>query len=175
MALLFSPSIANMFVFRGILGAVTGISTTGNTIWAVQPTANMAVTVYSGVKPSASSITASWPSYNANYLFHQPGVNYIQANLNLVPGGGFLTRTNVPTSVTALNGGTASWCIVWCSNVAAGSSAGQIGNAALPNANFIVGDVTIGSGNGIVTLDTLTITGGSTVTILDSTIEFYVP
>lgn len=174
MALLFSPSIANMFVFRGILGAVTGVSTTGVPI-PMQPTAAMSVTVYSGVKPSAASITASWGSYNTTYLFHQPGVNYIQANPGLIPGGAFITRTNVPAAVTALNSGTASWCIIWCSNVAAGSGAGQIGNATLPNANFIVGDVTIGSGDGIVTLSNLVVTGGQSTTILDSTIEFYIP
>lgn len=174
MALLFSPSIANMFVFRGILGAVTGITLTGGSV-PLQPTVTLAATIYSGVKPTAAAITASWSSYNTTYLFHQPGVNYIQANFNLVPGGGFLTRSNVPTSVTALNGGTASWCIIWCSNVVAGTGAGQIGNATLPNANFIVGDVTVGSGDGIVTLSSLTVTGGSSVTILDSTIEFYVP
>lgn len=174
MALLFSPSIANMFVFRGILGAVTGVATTGQT-YSQQPTVTLAVTIYSGVKPSAATITSSWSSYNTTYLFHQPGVNYVQAQFNLVPGGGFLTRSNNPTAVTALNAGTASWCIIWCNNVAAGTGAGQIGNATLPNANFIVGDVTIGSGDGIVTLNSLAITGGSTVTILDSTIEFYVP
>lgn len=175
MALLFAPQIANMFIFRGIMGVVTGIVTTGDSAFSPQQTASMSVTVYSGLKPSAATIASSWASYNTTYLFHQPGVNYIQANYNLVPGGGFLTRTNVPTSVTALNAGTASWCIIWCSNVAAGSSSGQIGNAALPNANFIVGDVTVGSGDGIVTLSSLTVSGGSSITILDSTIEFYVP
>lgn len=174
MALLFSPSIANMFVYRGILGSVTGVATTGGSL-SPQPTAGMSVTVYSGVKPTAASITSSWSSYNTTYLFHQPGVNYIQANYNLVPGGGFLSRTNTPTPVTALNSGTASWCIVWCSNVLAGSSTGQIGNSTLPNVNFIVGDVTIGSGNGIVTLSDLNVTSSTTVTILDSTIEFYIP
>jgi len=174
MALLFSPSIANMFVFRGILGAVTGIVTTGSSI-TIQPTAAMSVTVYSGVKPSAGAITSSWPSYNTTYLFHQPGVNYTQPNWFDPVYGGFITRNNLPTEVTALNSGTASWCIIWCSNVLAGTGAGQIGNAILPNANFIVGDVTIGSGDGIVTLNNLSITGGQSATILDSTIEFYIP
>lgn len=174
MALLFSPQIANMFVFRGILGAVTGVNTIGP-YFTPQPTAAMSVTVYGGIKPTAATITSSWTSYNTTYLFHQPGVNYIQANYNLVPGGGFLTRTGVPAAVTALNSGTASWCIIWCSNVATGTSAGQIGNATLPNANFIVGDVTIGSGDGIVTLTSLVITGDASSSILDSTIEFYLP
>lgn len=174
MALIYSPSISNMFVFRGILGAVTSITTTGTGV-NVQPTASMSLTVYSGVQPSAATITSSWASYNTTYLFHLPGVSYIQPLVNQIPAGGFITRANVPTAVTATNSGTASWAIVWCSNVAAGTAAGQIGNATIPNTNFIVGPVTLGNGNGIVTMNSLTVTSGVSTNILDSTIQFYLP
>lgn len=174
MALLFSPSISNMFVFRGILGAVTGITITGAS-FTNQPTVTLALTIYSGVQPSAATITSSWASYNTSYLFHQPGVNYIQPLINQLPAGGFITRSNNPTAVTATNSGTASWAIVWCNNVLAGTGAGQIGNATIPNANFIVGPVTLGNGNGIITMSNLTVTSGVSTTILDSNIEFYIP
>lgn len=173
MALIYSPSIANVFVYRGVVGAIDGIIQTGINI-SPSPTPTLAITVYSGAQPSAAGITASWSAYNTNFLFHQPGVTYILPNPTVPAAGALLTRNNLPTAVTAANTGTASWCIIWCSNVATGSGSGQISNAVLPNTKFIVGPVTTGSGNGIVTLASLSIVSGTSVSILDSTIKFKV-
>lgn len=169
MALIYSPSISNCFMLRGIMGAMSGVSLT-STFYQPQPNPTVAITVYSGTQPSAASITASWASYNTNYLFHQPGVSYIMPNFQTAGAGAFLSRNNSPTAVTATNTGTASWCIIWCSNVAAGIGTGQISSSTIPNVNFIVGPVTLSTSTGLVTLTSLSVNGGTTATILDSTL-----
>ncbi len=173
MALIFSSSIANSFIFRGVMGGISGVATTGTYINAY-PTPSIAVTIYSGAQPSCSAITGGWTNYNSNYLFHQPGITVSMPNPTIPGTGAFLTRSNIPTPVTALNSGTAAWCIIWCSNVADGTSSGQIRGSTLPNPNFIVGPVTLGSGNGVVTLQNLTITTGTSATIADLTIKYQI-
>lgn len=166
MAIIFSQSISGTMIARGIMVPM-GMTTTASSSITVS------LTVYSGVQPSAATIASSWSSYNTTYLFHLPGVSYFIPNWdNTTLLGGYMTKNNNPTAVAAINSGTASWAIIWCSNVAAGSGAGQIQNATIPNTSFLVGPVTLDSGNGIVKLFDLNIISANSYTILDSTIQF---
>lgn len=172
--MIFSPSIATLMAGAGVLKGMgyteaTFASNGGNST----PVVTVAATIYSGIQPSAAAITSSWASYNTNFLFHQPGISIIQLNYSsLTNSGGILEISGSPTAVTAANNGTASWAILWCSNVAAGSSAGQISNATIPNVNFIVGPVTLTASNGMLTMANLSSTSGNSISVSGLNLTF---
>lgn len=163
--LLFSPSLAGLLAGRGVLVPMGMTSNASSNV-------TVSLTVYSGTQSSAADIASNWVNYNSTYLFHVPGVVYKLSNPTSNTLCGLVTNANYPSSDTAVNTGTAAWCIVWCSNVASGTGSGQIGNATIPNSQFIVGPVTLYSGNGIVRLSDLSVTSGLSYTFLDSTIFF---
>lgn len=168
MAILFSPSVAGLMAGRGILVPM-GMTTNA------QSNVVVSLTVYSTsqAQPLANTIADNWTSYNSTYLFHMQNVQYKLDSPTSNTQSGLIINANTPTSNTALNTGTASWCIIWCSNVPNGSgSAGSIGHSTLPNSQFLVGPVTYAYGNGIVRLSNLSVTSGSTYTFVDSTIYF---
>lgn len=169
--MIFSPSIATLLCGAGIL---KGMGYTEATFAVAQATPSVVVsaTIYSGVQPSAATIFSSWASYNTSFLFHQPSLTIIQPSWNSPTTGGILVLSGSPTAVTASNSGTASWAILWCSNVASGTGAGQISNATIPNANYIVGPVTLGSGKGIITMGDTNVVSGATVSILSASLSF---
>jgi hypothetical protein len=168
--MIFSSSIATLLCGAGIL---KGMGYTDSSFSSSKnPTATVAVTVYSGVQPSAATITSSWASYNTTFLFHQPGVTFTQPTWSSATLGGQLPMTASPTAVTAANSGTASWAIIWCNNVAAGTGAGQISNGTIPNASFIVGGVTLATGNGLISVTDTNIVSGTSVSVLGANLGF---
>lgn len=170
MAILFSPSIAGIVAGRGIL---VPMGMTTNAASSV----TVSLTVYSGEsQPAANTILNNWSSYRSSYLFHMPNVQYKLNSPTSNTESGLIVNVNTPTSNTALNSGTSSWCIIWCSNVPNGnSSPGQIGYTTIPNTQFLVGPVTLPYENGIVRMSNLSVTAGSTYTFIDSTIYFQKP
>jgi len=138
----YANSAQNMFIYRGIIGGCA---------------ANIAVTVFQGTQPTASDITANWTNARANYLQHWTGGYWSQPNANTL-GSGNLCTLGVPlTPRTANATGTASWGIIWASNVAEAS----VQSGTLPNANFIVGPVTDVFGNGMIKMNSTSTTSGS--------------
>jgi hypothetical protein len=168
MTILFQNSLNNLIANQGVIAGVMGgdpvIGTT------TPSTATVAVTIFSGVQPSAATITSGWTSYNTTFLAHWTGVGYQYIGSN-IPGVGLISQSNTPTAVLAANSGTASWGIIWGSNVAAGSSSGQIGGSTLPNTRFIVGPVSLAGGNGMISLSTLTIVSGVSQSLTNSSIN----
>lgn len=163
--LLFSPSLAGLMAGRGILVPM-GMTTNANS------NVTVSLTVFAGAQPTATDITNNWDDYNGAYLFHMRGVDYKLASPTSNTLCGLVTNANYPTSESAINSGTASWCIIWCSDIASGSSPGELGDTTIPNTQFIVGPVTLYSGNGIVRLSNLSIASGSTYNFVDSTMFF---
>jgi hypothetical protein len=148
MTTLFSPSIRNLMAGRGL---------------QVGFAATSAISVYSGVQPTAAQITANWSQYastNPTFLAHYVGAAWTQ------PGVGILLQLTVPPAANAINTGTASWCIVWSTNVLAAT----VGLSTLPSTSFIVGPVSDSVGPGIVRYAFTGFVSGLSTTILDGSI-----
>jgi hypothetical protein len=146
--MLFSPSLRNLFIGRGLQAGFS---------------ASSAISVYSGVQPTAAQIAASWPTYastNASFLAHYVGAVWTQ------PSNGILLQLTVPPTVNATNTGTGTWCIVWSSNVLAAT----VALSTLPSTAFIVGPVSDSVGQGIVRFTSLSFTAGVSNVILDGSI-----
>lgn len=163
--MIFSRSLAGLMAGRGVL------STMGLT--DADANVTVALTVFPGTQPTTSSdIVDNWAGYNTTYLFHMSNVDYELVNPKNAAQSGLITNANSPTSNPAVNAGEASWAIIWCSNIIEGLGAGELGDILIPNSQFIVGPVTLYSGNGIVRLSDLSIEAYSTYTFVDSTIFF---
>jgi hypothetical protein len=124
-----------------------------------------AISIYGGTRPTAAQIVSSWSSYNTsnpNFLAHYLGAVWSNPN-NL----SIMSLTTIPPAVNALNTGTATWCILWASNVSAVNVAG----ATLPNTQFIVGDVSEFAGSALVKFTSANFVTGSPNTILTSNIN----
>lgn len=130
--------------------------------------ASFAATVFQGTQPNADSIASSWSSSSANYLQHWTGIVWTQPNPNSPPLGNVLQNNTAITATTANSSGTATWAILWGSNV----SEATVQSGTLPNANFIVGPVTNSTGNGIVRLSSTSITGGASSSPTDVILSF---
>ena len=163
MAILFNQNIKNLIIGRGLLGNMAGATGYGNLV------ATVSVTIFSGTQPAAADIAANWTNYNTSYLSHWVGVQYDQPLYNTPGSGVVLSMVGTPAPVTAYNTGTASWGIIWTNNLAPSSIQGT----SLPNPNFIVGNVSIGGGSGIIRLSNLSITAGASTSLLDSSVTAY--
>ena len=154
MTIQFTPSIAYQVTYQGLFISLGG----GNRV---------AISIYSGSVPSAATVAASWSSYNSsnsNFLIHYSGIS--TGGIWTVPtsgsGPGTLCQlTTLPTAQTAINSGTASWAIVWCSNVL------TVSGTTLPAANFFVVSVSNSTGSGVIRFSSTSITSGTSYTIQD--------
>lgn len=153
MALFYGNGVTNSYANVGVKYLFTG---------------TFAVTVFQGTQPSAAGITTSWSSSSANYLQHWTGVVWSQPNANSPPLGNVIQMNAVPTSTTAHASGTATWAVLWGSNVTEAS----VQSGTIPNANFIVGPVTDSTGNGIVRLSSTSITSGASSSPTDVILSF---
>lgn len=173
MAILYSPSIAPLVLCCGILKSAGFSESAGNfytyTNALTNPTGTVNVTVYGGTQPSAATILSGWTTYNTSFLFHQPSIGIVQTAYSSDSVASKLTINGTPTAVTASNTGTATWAIVWVNGgtaIAAGTGAGQISNATIPNTRFIVCPVTTtASVTGFVLLSSTSITSGTSATV----------
>lgn len=166
--MIFSPSVAGLMAGRGVMVPMGMTSNSAANL-------TVSLTVYSGVQPNVTTVAQNWTSYNESYLFHMANVEYelVYNNSNTFLSG-LISNSNFPTSFPAENTNTASWCVVWCSNVDDGNGAGQIANTTIPNENFLIGPVTEAWGNGIVRLTSTSIEAAQTYNFVDSTIYFRV-
>lgn len=123
-----------------------------------------AMSIYAGLKPVAAQIIASWTSFNTsniNFLAHYQGAAWTH------PGGTeSIHLTTIPPAVIANNTGLGTWCILWSSNVTPASVAG----ATLPNAQFIVADVSDFGGTGIIRFTDPNFTSGVSKPVLSGAI-----
>lgn len=119
-----------------------------------------AVTVFSGAQPSAASIAASWPTYNTLVLQHWPNVLFGNAPGSNTFGSGYYVQLNgAITPTTTYASGTATWGILWGSNVSEVTVLGS----SLPNSIFMVVPVTDQAGTGTIKLLSTTLTSGASV------------
>lgn len=148
MTIMFHPNIKRIFIGNGLLRGFAGSS---------------AITVYSGVAPTAAEITANWETYNsaaANYLAHFEGGSWTQPS-----DGNLLQLTALPTA-TPVRSDNAAWAILWASNVTKLQSDGVV----LPEAKFIVASVTLATGNGVIRFNDLAFIASTPKTILDGSV-----
>lgn len=129
MAIVFSQSVNNLLIGRGLMAAIAGSS---------------AISIYSGTQPTSAQIEASWLSFNSSsgdFLAHYVGGVWTQ------PSNGILLQlTGLPSPVPAMRTGTGTWCIVWTTNV----SDVEVAGSTLPHTNFIVGACSNEVGDGII-------------------------
>lgn len=161
MAIIFYRSIRHSFLHMGIIRSGTGaaFNLTRSTF---------AITVYSGVQPSAATITSTWTSYNTTFLAHWPGVVLNQPNATVgIDSPQALQLYTASGNATAANSGTASWAIMWPTN----PSQATISGASLPSTSFIVLPVSLVTGSGMIRFNDLTFTSGSSYAINDVNIR----
>lgn len=133
----FHPNLLKVYTNRGLLQA--GLN------------AASSVTIYSGVQPTAAAIAAAWASYNStqpSFLCHYTGVIWVQALAGKAP---FASINTFPADATPTNNGTGTWAIIWPSNVLLAA----MGDATIPNVDFIVGPVSLTDGDGIIKFDSV--------------------
>lgn len=144
MALIYSDSVKSLTLGQGILSLL--------------PSNYSAISIYSGVQPTASVIETTWPSYNTTnnkFLVHFQSAIWYQPSANV------LSIQTYPAASTALHSGTAEWAIIWSSN----TDSYTLGQDTLTNTDFIVVPCSSVSGNGIITFSDTTITEGTTKAI----------
>lgn len=164
MTIQYNSTVRNLFMHMGVTKSLLGYSDTtafqsGTTV------TNRAITLYSGVQPSADTIVSNWTSYNTNFLVHWQNIPLYNYSPDL--SYPVLTNSTLPAAVNATNSGTASWAIVWCGTPATGTGSGQIGNATIPTTGIFVVPVSDVFGNGVIKMSSLTITSGNPYMILD--------
>ncbi len=151
MTLAFHPNIRNLYLGRGIAAAFS----TG-----------FAISVYSGAQPTAAQIAGNWTLYNeptSNFLVHYTSAGWMQ------PSAGILLQLIVPPPQTVLKTGTASWAIVWSSNV----NLGAVQGSTLPSTSFLVVACSNGTGQGVIRFSNPSLTAGVSTSILDGSIGAY--
>lgn len=157
MTILFYTNLRNLMVGSGILKGLAS---------------SVGITVYSGVQPSAATITSNWSAYNStnsNFLIHFPGVGWTHPSQGTVA---FISITTFPAATPATNTGTGTWCIIWSTN----PSGATLSGATLPSTSFLVGNVTDLLGNGIVRFNPNTnFTAAVNATIVDGNISASIP
>lgn len=167
MAIQYASPIKNLFMGAGISKCILGLA---DYLFIFNPTysASRAITLYSGIQPTADTIVSNWSSYNTNYLVHW--VNIPLYHYNPESATPIFTNAALPAPVTSTNPGTASWAIVWAGNPAAGTGAGQIGNATIPTTGLMVVPVTDVFGNGVIKMSSTTILAATSYMFLDFTL-----
>lgn len=153
MTILFHPNIRNLMINQGLMYGFPASTPSQAGV--------SAITVYSGVQPTAAQVTANWSLYNSaagNFLVHYQGAAWGNPSYGIL-----LQLTTIPAAVAPTNSGTASWCIIWNTNVTPAAIAG----GTLPSASFIVGTVSDGVGQGVVRFSNTSLVAATPVTILD--------
>lgn len=168
MAIQFSTGVRNLFMMAGITKSLCGLSENNFIVFPTTAT-NRAITLYSGAQPTADTVVANWPTYNTGYLLHWQNIPLFNWYPDLTTP--VLSNSTLPAPVTATGSGTASWAIVWAGNPAAGTGAGQIGNATIPTTGIMVVPVSDVYGAGVVKMSTTTINSGSAYMFLDFTLS----
>ena len=162
MTMIYHQNIRNCYLSQGIMKFTTGYSVTG-----VNNTRSASITIYSGSQPTASTIESGWINYNTTYLLHLPSTTIQQPNASTPGTGVSIVNFGLPPTQLAANTGTATWAILWLTNIAAGTAAGQIGNTVLPSANFVILPVSNLTQTYPVRFSDTSITSGSSYTISD--------
>jgi hypothetical protein len=150
----FHSNLAKLFLQYGLLRHGLGVDS--------------AITVYSGVQPTAQQILDNWPEYNAysvNCLAHYNDVMWSQPLNNTA---NFISISKFPVSPNHPHNGIGQWCILWGGN----PPIEDIAEPLIPTNEFIVGPISLLSGNGIVRYnDDLVFTAGSPKIMADGVIS----
>lgn len=137
----------------------TTISTNTISVPAIRTNPTRALTVYSGIQPTAQIVEASWTSYNSNNSICLAHYNSSAAPVFYYNSGTltyFFTNTSGAITTTALNSGTATWAIIWMTDNA------DISLTSIPaSGKFVVVPVTTTGGVGVIRYTNTTATQGS--------------
>lgn len=153
MALIFSPSVTILMANGAVL----------QNLMPYGGQAATAITIYSGVQPSAATIVSNWSTYNstnASLLVHFNSIVWALAANN-----SSAVDVSTTPSATPINTGTATWAILW-TNMAVTTA--QLASGTLPTPLFFVAPVSNINGTGIVRFTSNSMTSGTAVTIADA-------
>lgn len=143
MALIYSTSMRNLMARRAILQGFSSPS----------------LTIYSGAQPTPATLISSWSSYNntnSSLLYHaQSGLTLTLAASEISIYGSALPAT-IP-----VRAGTAAWGVIWSGSVAYSS----MGTSTIPSTTFMICPVTASDSNGVVKLQSASMTTSTTATI----------
>jgi len=161
MALLYYTNTKSLFS-----GAI--LRNLGNATAAQYGPFTLGVTIYAGTPPTAADVASNWALYNSStpgFLAHYTNMTWSQ------PGQGTLLQMTVaPTPVIPVNGGTASWAIIW-----AGQPSGpQLASATLPFSKFLVVGVSDAIGDGVIRFTSTTFTTLAAVPVLDASMASFI-
>lgn len=125
---------------------------------------NPSITIYAGTQPASSTLISSWSSYNSsssNLLWHVQGsASSLQFSLlNNVT----MYASTLPTSTNPVRNGTASWAVVWATNIAYSA----MGISTIPSTYFMIVPVSLTTGNGVCRLQSTTLSTATATTISD--------
>lgn len=162
MAITYNSNIGKCFTYQLTNGLLSTSGVTGYTC----------ITVYGGVRPSASTVANNWSTYNSvgsiiMGTYYQAAFNY-NSTLNYwyATNGGW-------TSIGGTtNAGTATWAILWpvyLPNIVSWNT------SSIPSTLFMVVDVSNPTGTGVVRVASTTVTAGTPPTIVDAIISGTTP
>jgi hypothetical protein len=116
-----------------------------------------AITVYSGVQPTAQTVESNWASYkssNTICLAHYD--NLVNFQYNAPTKTYYFTNTTNTITTTALHSGTATWAIIWMDTTVNVSL-----NSIPALGKFVIVPVTDNTGVGVIRYANTTATLGS--------------
>lgn len=149
MALIFSQSMRNLMIGRGILANFAS---------------PCSISIYMGIQPTSDNIISNWVSYNSGtsgFLIHYTGATWSQ------PSSGILMQLSTfPAAGFPINTGTASWCILWATAV----TAANVASTTLPSNNFIVAPCSDSVGLGVIRFSNPNLSTASSAVILDGSL-----
>lgn len=166
MAIIFQKNVRNNFQNSGFLAALID-STTQN--GATSPQYATSFTIWGGVQPSSLDFAANYQStYRLNYLVHLPNMSIWQPNASVVDTGVTVTNYNIPTAATAPRSGTATWGVLWQSNL----PEAQISANPIPTMypRYVIIPISDVSGTYPVRMLSTSISAGTSYSIADLTI-----
>lgn len=127
MTVKFSSSMATLFTYQTWVKLGAG--------------GNIAATVYSGIIPTSTTIINNWVNYNQTSslcLWHGTNVTLQILGSNIINANG------IPAVAAPFRTGTASWFILWTTNVA------NVNTSVLPSTQFVIGDISGLFGTGVM-------------------------
>jgi len=153
MPLTYHPNIRKLFMGRAVLAAFSS---------------PMAISVYTNSQPTALHVTNNWTSYtratSLDFLVHYQGGTWTQPNSDIL-----LQLFTIPPGVIPTRSGTATWAILWNTNV----TGAAVDGATLPTPNFLVVPVSDSIGQGVIRFADPILSTAAVATILDGSMGAY--
>ena len=149
MALIFSQSMRNLMIGRGLLANFAS---------------PCSISIYTGIQPTTNDVISNWSAYNSGtsgFLIHYTGATWTQ------PSSGILMQlTTFPAAGFPVNTGTATWCILWATAI----TGANVAATTLPSNNFLIGPCSDSVGLGVIRFANPNLSTAASAVILDGSV-----